>query len=748
MAGTRKGDRVLSTRAARILGGILALLFLPASQVAAEGLNLLATSGVSVNGADAGGQSVSTVGLNQFLDVNYNRNVTPLLGYRLRLVGSANESWLSAGSTDTSATAGSIEPIGEVTLTGGRYSLIVGGRLRETFSDTSRAPSLQITDNYEYIKGLFTPDLLPAFNFQFEHVGQTDNGTPRSIDTNDTRSILGASYTFAQKLNLAYTFTYQTEDNSVARLSRDQYSNVGTASYSDSFFDNRLFVDGNYFISQVNTTERNSAFSGVGGITFLPRLLSGVSSLVEDNPTVAAASKVPPATYTTLTTSTATNLGITVPLVVNQGGTPNLNQSIAFGLTPGVSVTTIRLTVSPRAGDPRPIDQQAQGVTFQVYVGSNPNVNLTGWTAVPVASTTLPTTVNPFFEITIGATSGNFLKIHVAGDTQQPALPPLTATAVSALGPTPGGGGAGQEVSFGSLVQNMVGGVTLRPIEALSIGGNVNYSTSQQDPSGRQDSNLTYSVTATGTPHQLLTATANYQNTSTDSNDPLTPTTGQWTGSLSLTSTPLPTLTASLSGSRSENSLGGVTQNRLDSFSFNTSLKPYRNLNTEVSAGVVDASNFVDDTTGRQYSVGVSANALLTPRLTGLFNYSFTSNQIQGGVASLSATTNQTSLQLTYTISRLVNATGRWDFNTTGGTYAVTQQYQLSLIPTSKTTIVFTYQRVDQSTNQISGNTNSVTMSASWNISRYFDLSAFGSYILGLTGDSAYTLSTTLTFRL
>jgi hypothetical protein len=95
-----------------------------------------------------------------------------------------------------------------------------------------------------------------------------------------------------------------------------------------------------------------------------------------------------------------------------------------------------------------------------------------------------------------------------------------------------------------------------------------------------------------------------------------------------------------------------------------------------------------------------------------------------------------------------MNASGRWDFNTTDGTTTVTQQYQLNLIPTPKTSIIVTFLRVDQSTNQLSGSTNSVTVNTSWNISRHFDLSAFGSYNLGLTGDSAYTVSATLTFRL
>jgi hypothetical protein len=41
-----------------------------------------------------------------------------------------------------------------------------------------------------------------------------------------------------------------------------------------------------------------------------------------------------------------------------------------------------------------------------------------------------------------------------------------------------------------------------------------------------------------------------------------------------------------------------------------------------------------------------------------------------------------------------------------------------------------------------------VTVNASWNISRYLDLNAFGSFTRGITGDNVYTFSTTLSFRL
>ncbi len=727
--------------------GLLVIILVPTAPARAADLNLLATTSANVSGADVGGQSSSLTGLNQYLDVNYNRSVTPLLGYRLRLVGSGNESWISSGPINTSTTIGSVEPIGELTLSGLRYSLIAGGRVQETFVGASNSPSVRLEQDYEYVRASYTPDLLPALNLQLERTGQTDNRTPKGVNQEATRATFGASYLLAQKVNLNYTFVNQTQNDSVIGVQRELRSQVGSATYSDSFYDGRLSVDGSYFINSVNATERTSLPSISGGAAQVPLVLIRAFSLTEDNPTVAANSKVPPATYATLTSSVGTSLTFAAPLIVNDGGVPDRNQSIAVGLSPGSTATTIRLTVSPRAGDIQDITQQAQGVTFQIFVGPNPQVNLTSWTQVPITSVTLPTNLNPFFEINFAVTSGSFLKVHVAGDTQQPALPPLTATTIEAFGPPVGGLGRGQ-TSIGNLLQTFTGGLTVQPLQALTLSGNATYSTNQQDPTGRRDNNGTYSVTATATPHSLLTATANYQNSFTSSSDPQTPGTVQWIGSLTLNSNPLPTLATSLSGSRAENSTGGAIQNRIDSISFNASLKPYRNLNTDVTLSAVQGKNFLDGSKAHQYSAVVSANATLTDRLTGLFGYTSNINEVTGGPAALSATTNTTFLQFVYTISRLLNANARWDFSTTEGNYTLTQQYSLNLIPTTKTSVIFTFQRIDTSTSQTSGNTNTFTLNASWNVSRHLDMNAFGSFTRTINGGNVYTVSTTLSFRL
>ncbi len=732
--------------------GLLALALGAAAPAGAAELNLLVTSSANFAGGTVEGESTSQHSFTQTLDMNYNRSVTPVLSYRLRLRGSDNESTTSSASTRVSSTNRFIEPEADMSLAGPKYSLNGGARLRQTFVSGTQAQPLTLTENYEFLRAFFTPDLLPAFNFQFERTATTDDRTPATVHREDSRAIFGASYILAQKVNLAYTFTNQTNDDNVARRTQEQRSHVATANYTDAFFKDRLSVNGSYLFSRLDTTERFApvvAAAG-GGPVLLPVVLSGAFSLTEFDPTVAAASKVPPAAYTTLTTSTSTTLNFSAPLLVNDGGTPNKNASIAVGLSPGASVTTVRLTVSPRAGDPRDISLQVQGITFQVFAATNPNINLAGWTQLSISSVTPPTGLNAYFEIAFAAAAGTFLKIHVAGDAQQPALPPLTATAISAFSSVAPTGGAvtTRRLTSGNTLQSLTGGITAQPITALTVAANATFTTNKQDPSGRRDDTGTYSLTATGTPHRLLTATGVYQASFTTSSDPQTPRTGTRLASLTLSSTPLPTLAASISGTLSENDTGGVTQNRTTAISFNTALKPYRNLNMDFTTTTSQAENFVDGTTTRGFSAALNANSALTDRLTGLFGYTFSSSQVTGGIAPSSVTSNTAYFSLTYTVSRFLNVNGRWDFSTSDGNYTITQQYRLDVIPTLKTSILVTFLRTDQNAAGVSGSTNSASVAARWNISRHLDLSATGNVTRGITGDNVYSIFGTLAFRL
>jgi len=724
---------------------MLVLLGVP-TQVGAGDLSVIATSSVNSTEGTVGDASASQQSFVNTVDLNYNRTVTPMLSYRVRLLAGDDESSLSAGDTRVRSSAWRVQPEGDATLSGPKYSLNVGARFWEIHTSGTRGGSYSQMQDVEFIRAFFTPDRLPALNLQFEREGLQDDQSPRTQSRERTRAIANLNYTLAQKLTLGYTFTRETEDDDVRSLSREQLSQIGNITYSDAFLGDRLSVNGNYLISWLKTSETFSPTT-IGGVAVLPIVVSGAFSLAETDPAVAAASKIPPTTYTTLTTAVGTTLGLTAPLTVDQGGTPNQNQSIAFGLSPGTSVTTIRLAVSSRPGDPRDLTLQALGVSFQVFVGTNPNVNFAAWASVAVVAVTPPTTVNPFFEIAIPATSGTFLKVHVAGDTQQPALPPLVATGVSALRPV-GAGGTTNQVSTSNLVQSLTATITAQPFRNLGLTATGNFNVNEQDVSNRRDTSGTYSVTATGTPHPLLTITGAYQAGFTSSNDPLTQGTDNQNASLTLSSTPLPTLTSALIGSWGENELGGVKQNQTTSVSFNSTLVPYRNLNVDMTVQGTQAENYVDESTVRGFSFNVNANSQLTRRLGGLMGYTFSTAEVTGGPSPSSFISNAGYLSLTYTVSRFCDVIGRWDFTLTNQDSVVTQSYRVNVLPTAKTSVIFAYIRRDRWGSAVSDSTDAVSMNATWNISRYFDLSGFATFTRSSNGDSVYTVSGTLSFRL
>jgi len=734
-------------RMGRGIPGTLVLILLGApAHVGAGDLSAIVTSSINSSEVTAGGDSSSQQSFVNSLDMNYNRTMTPMFSYRLRLFAEEGEASTSARDVSVRSSAWQVQPEGDLTLSGPKYSMNVGARFRDTYSDQTRAGSFNQMQDFEFVRAFIMPDRLPSLNLQFQHEGLQDNESPSTQDVQRTRGIVNASYTLAEKLSLAYTFTRDTEDNNVSGLSREQLSQIGNVTYTDAFFGDRLSVNGNYLISWLKTNETFSPTT-IGGVAAAPIVLSGAFSLTETDPAVAAASKVPPLTYTVLTSSAGTSLGFTAPLVVDQGGNPSQNQSIAFGLSPGTSVTTIRLTVSSRPGDSRDLPLQAQAVSFQVLVGRGPNINLTAWTPVAVVAVTPPTAVNPFFEIAIPSTSGTFLKIHVAGDTQQPTLPPLVATGVSALGPVAAGGTTNQ-ASTTNLLQTVTATITAQPIQDLNLTATGNFSTNEQDVTNRRDSNGTYSVTATATPHPLLTVTGAYQGGFTSSNDPQTPGTQNQNASLTLSSTPLPTLTSVLIGSWGENELGGAKQNQTTSVSFNSTLVPYRNLNVDMTVQGTQGENFVDNSKVRAFSFSTNANSQLTRRLGALMGYTFSTAEVTGGPSPSSLLSNSGYLSLTYTLSRFLDLIGRWDFTLTDQDSIVTQTYRLNILPTLKTSVILAYIRVDRWGPSAPGSTDTASLNATWNISRYFDLSGFATFTHRSNGDSLYTISGTLTFRL
>jgi hypothetical protein len=245
-----------------------------------------------------------------------------------------------------------------------------------------------------------------------------------------------------------------------------------------------------------------------------------------------------------------------------------------------------------------------------------------------------------------------------------------------------------------------------------------------------------------------LTIIGAYQAGFTSSNDPLTQETDNQNASLTLSSTPLPTLTTALIGSWGENELGGVKQNQTTSVSFTSTLVPYRNLNVDLTAQGTQAENYVDDSKVRGFSFNMNANSQLTRRLGALTGYTFGTAEVTGGPAPGSFLSNAGYLSLTYNVSRFFDVIGRWDFTLTNQDSVVTQSYRLNVLPTAKTSVILAYIRRDRWGSGISDNTDTVSANATWNISRYFDLSGFATFTHSSNGGSVYNILGTLSFRL
>src|SRR5574341_1893419 len=131
MAQTRRRRGLREVAGRHISAGLLAFVLGTAGAAGAADLNLLATSSANVTSGKVGGESTSTRDFNQSLDMNYNWNVSPLFSYRLRLRGSDDESSNSSAGTRTTSASRFVEPGGDLTLAGTRYSLNAGARIRE-----------------------------------------------------------------------------------------------------------------------------------------------------------------------------------------------------------------------------------------------------------------------------------------------------------------------------------------------------------------------------------------------------------------------------------------------------------------------------------------------------------------------------------------------------------------------------------------------------------------------------------------
>jgi hypothetical protein len=193
-----------------VLGAGVALVLLFWAQAGAQELHGLLTSSYSAARSRTSEETRADFdNVRETLDVNWNRFISPVLGYRLslraeRLDGS---SLVAGRGTETSTETLSLllQPGLDLTLATPGLSINGGYRLRESFRDENSQSTLRLSERNAFLRLFYNPEQLPSVSLQLERSTSVDNRQPVARDEADTRFQAGSQWTL-RDLSLGYTF--------------------------------------------------------------------------------------------------------------------------------------------------------------------------------------------------------------------------------------------------------------------------------------------------------------------------------------------------------------------------------------------------------------------------------------------------------------------------------------------------------------------------------------------------------------
>ncbi len=657
------------------------------------------------------------------LDLNWSKVVTPLLRYRLTLRGERSDSSTrttsTGASTSSDATTYLVQPLADFTLASPGYSLNAGIRLREQFTESSTnetSQNLQLTDRNYFLRFFYTPQDLPSASFTFDRTTSVDDLNTR--DTVQTRYQASTQYAL-KDLSGSYAFTRLVDENNIDRRARTQDTHLGNLGYSSSLFGDRLNVQVNGSGSHTTTTDEFFApGTTVVNLSLVRGLTAGVDLSPDTSPPCPAAPCPPEAV-------------VTAPGLSTGAGSVALTQfvSVGFELTAPGSVSQIGITVAPVPPFTLP-DNLGSFITFRAFFTND--TTLATWTEIAgVAQTYDP--IQRSFSLTFSATTARFFKAYVS---QNPFGSQVIATGIT--GGNTAGVDVGQEQVRKVLSGAFNGGLTFTPVRWLSASYNLSLNGSRQQPEDITNWSGTHAANLTLRPHRLLTASGTYQYTFNESDQPgFLPTTTTSYG-LTFGSVPVPALTTALTFSRSEGRLDDDLQNRSDSASLTAFAKVFPTLTADSTLTVAKADDFVTGPTTLSQGAAFNFNAQVLPRINTVFNYSVNRQEASPAPVGQDAETITHAIGggTTYTLSRVVNFTTRFDYNIAPTGTAFSQSYKLDWIPTQRVSMFVSYRRSTQETQDVEGSSDSITGNLRWSVSRYVDLSANASYTQTATGST------------
>jgi hypothetical protein len=699
----------------RALGIVAALTLLPSGPACAQELHgLLSSSFSATQSKSSEGTTAEFQNLRETFDANWSSRLSPTLGYRLTLRGERVDgtSVLSSGDVETRTDTSSVllQPALDVTLAAAPYSLNVGLRLRDQFTEDSSGGAVTLSEQNTFLRFFYSPDQLPSIGVLMDRTTSTDDRSPAPKDEEETRYQVVTQYSLGG-LNLGYTFGRRVHEDRREERATTQDTSVGTVGYAGRFFDDRLSAQADLSLNQTTTVDEFF----VAGTARLDRALArGLRA--DPDPTPTSSADVPLVNEPALVSGTAN-----VPLV--------LLSSVGFGLAASEQVTELAIALAPEPPFTLPANLTAF-LTFRVFFTDDPT--LVTWTEVGGVSQAWDPVLSRF-TLTVPATTARFFKAYVSRNDFGVLV---KATGIAA--PVTTAVTAGSERSRSTSGVTIGTGLAYTPVKWLTAAYNANLSTTSQEPESIESRSGTQTFSLTVRPHEKVTTTGTLQYGFSESNQTGAQDTTQTSYSLSVGWVPLKTLSTTLAVARNEDRIARELQNRTDAASVGAASKVFPGLNLDSSYSISRAENFVSTQEVFAQDLAFKMTAQATPWASMVGNYGIQVRETTPPPAGAEprTVTHTVGGGTVYTLSRLVNFTTRFDFVSTPDGTSFSQQYKMDWVPTSKTSFFVSYFTTNAQFEDVETTSDTINLNGRWSVNRALDLSANYSFSRSTTGDT------------
>jgi hypothetical protein len=435
-----------------------------------------------------GSDQLSSSGLHQIYDLNWQRNITDPMRLRLSFRGEGNNGSTDLGLFTTKTNFWQLQPGAALTYTLPTFQLHGTYDLYDTRSSINTGPT--DLNKLQRITGGFSwmPEGLPTLTTYTDQRQQRD--VLAGISEDDGSTIESLTWTRPTYM-VGQTALYQTQDLNLTGFSRTVAGIQGQAQYQDTLLDGRLTASA-YVLAGVTRIEDRAGRQAAS----VPTQVAIPSAASSHDETPADSRDVPP-----LYTPSLTDGNFAASAGVSLGPDGMSFQNIFLDLQRFLALDEIRVFVRDSGGN---FVKLGGLIEWTVYT----SINNLDWTPIPGATTTGFITTLSAYDINFPQTAARYFKIVSFGTNSVETL----VTEIQAFYHTSFAAGETDRTDLRSLSATVQLTGKLTNWLTLSYSGIAN--DSHTSPTGKADYGALdhdQIVTLEGRPTDKLTATLRYE---------------------------------------------------------------------------------------------------------------------------------------------------------------------------------------------------------------------------------------------